>query len=187
MFNTQRDNYTILKRSSQEKTLDAVSYQAEVQNIIILYLCQFTELSVRKPSKQARITTQFQKVKTIRIGDEIIDFQKVVKKRCEIIEHIMLKQNVKRETIKKRLQAIKRREAYHLLEDFLFMFGIVIVGGKDERDGLVGYVKIVNIFDSSVMCEGQPLRELGSKISKHINSFVVGDNSTFLNSCFKFF
>ncbi|ELP92645.1 hypothetical protein EIN_369670 [Entamoeba invadens IP1] len=159
------------KKNSQTKTLEAVSFQADLQNVLIFLLCQRCELTVRKPSKQARVTTQFQKVKTIKIGDEIIDLQKVVKKRCDSFALILSQEGVKLETIKRRMQPTKRKEAFHFIEDILFMNGIVVTGARDERDGIVGDAQIVDYMNNSVLFTCDQIRVMGRQISRNIGSF----------------
>ncbi|ELP89024.1 hypothetical protein EIN_163940 [Entamoeba invadens IP1] len=163
------------------KTRVALSLQAEIQNVALMLLSRYIGVFVKRPSKQAKITTQFQRVKNLIIGDEVLDVQKVVKARCLLYSTLMEKEGVKEETIKRRMQPYKRREVVNLLLDVLFEFGVVLLNARDESDGILGNVCFYNFHNKTIVYNIEQIKEVGKIVSNRIASIVACENVSALS------
>ncbi|ELP93014.1 hypothetical protein EIN_052090 [Entamoeba invadens IP1] len=169
-----------------KKTRKAVSFQADLQNVLIMLLSKHADIYIGKTSKKAKLTTQFHKIKSIKINDEVLDVVKFIKKRCDALTAIMCDEGVKIETVKRRMQPAKRMEAFHLLEDFVAEFGYIVINAKDESDGIVGDAKIISAETGKVLYETTEIKELGTKASRYISSIVSLENEVLIKNMTNF-
>ncbi|KAL7717590.1 TATA-binding protein-associated phosphoprotein [Entamoeba marina] len=100
------------------------NYQTIQETICIALLNQFSDISIKQPTKKSVVTQQFMRINTISFGDEDdIDVTGFLRGRCLDHKNFDLKSGVSTKTADRRYQNNKKIEMLHLLIDLLMVNG----------------------------------------------------------------
>lgn len=167
----KKDKKKLKKEKQQAKVIQEMNYETCYTSFLIDILAEYCQIEFITPHTRATKTLQFPNINKITISDEIILFDELISKRIELRAIVFRKDCSEERTIKRRCQATRRQEIIHLLEDFLYILGTIVIVEEYENQRMY-YIKKDEKWITLTYDE---MFTKGEEITKMIDAKIISD------------
>ena len=168
------------KEKQQAKIIQDMNDESCYVSVLIDMLSELCEIELITPHTRATRTLQFPNISTITISNETIAFDELISKRIELRSILFRKDCSEERTIKRRCQAVRRQEIIQLIEDFLYILGIVVIVEDNVNNINEKMYWILKDNKWSVLTY-QEMFTKGEEIAKKIEKKVLSDKKYVYN------